>query len=149
MPAHFSISRTSRNPIVFAGLGCAQNAGWGAGLEFRSSFSLSASNARGWLEQQPGALEQGVGDTAFPPCIGSCCRGEANVRLWGEQKLKTDFFFSVVRFFFSTLPFPIFLACLWSPEWVIQGLSYNCVQKTIWDQSEMLLQPVLPSDCST
>lgn len=61
-----------------------QAQGWNFGAE---SFSLSPSNAQGWLEQQPGVLEQGVGDTAFPPCIVSCCRGETNARLWGEKKL--------------------------------------------------------------
>lgn len=118
MPAHFSISRTSKNPIVFGGLGCAKNAGSGPGVEFQSwRLSLSApSNAWSWLEQQPGVLEQGVGDTTFPPCIVSCCRGEMNVKLWGEQKLSTDFFFSVIwSFFLSTFPY---LSCLPSESWV-------------------------------
>lgn len=51
------------------------------GISELETFSLSPSNAWSWLEQQPGVLEQGVGDTTFPPCIVSCCRGEMNVRL--------------------------------------------------------------------
>lgn len=113
------------------------------------TFSPSPRNAQGRLEQQPGALAQGVGDAAFSPCIVSRCRGETNARLWGEQKLKKRLYFPPPPQLFGlvfSLPFPISLACLWSSEWVIQGLACNCGQKIIWDQSEMLFQPVHPSD---
>lgn len=84
MPAHFGISRTPKTPIVFAGLfGCEKNEGSGpwVGILELETFSPSPRNARGRLEQQLGALAQGVGDAAFSPCIVSCCRGEANARL--------------------------------------------------------------------
>lgn len=68
------------------------------GLEGRwiselQTVSPRPRNARGWLEQQPGVLAPGVGDAAFSPCIVSCCRGDANARLWGKWKHKKGWVF--------------------------------------------------------
>lgn len=150
MPAHFSISCTSKNPIVFAGLGCAKNAGSGPGQEFgswRLSPSAPAMPGVGWSSLGRWSREWETLHSLS--ALWAAAEARRMSGFVGSKNSKQTFSFFPSSLVCFPLPFPIFLVCLRSPEWgLIQGLSYNCVQKTIWDQSEMLLQPVFPSDCS-
>lgn len=114
------------HPRTAGGGGGSQDAGVGSGRCCpRASLALWAAAGAGWAPD-------------------GCWMSS---RLGGEQELQPSIsFFS----WCSPRSHPRFphLSWLHSECWVIQGLAYSHGQKTFWDQSEMLFQPVHPSDPS-
>lgn len=123
MPAHFSISRTSKNPIVFAGLGCAKNAGSGPGVEFRSRLLPQPQQCPGLAGAAAWGAAAGSGRRCIPSlhCELLQRRDECQA-LRGAKALNRLFFFfsSLGFFFFSTFPR---LSCLPSESWVSNAVS--------------------------